>query len=96
MSGKQRRGRWQYKIYRLKNPPNTMHAEKVARTAEETLLADLAVMDNRGWEIAHVFPTGTHFLMRRERTDWKAWTPADGFEDDDAGKVDDDPKEQQQ
>lgn len=85
------RGKFQYKVYRLKNPPNIAHGDRAATEAEERLLADLAAMDRQGWEIAYPFPNGTHFLMRRERTDWKPWDP-DNDPDDDAGEVDSDPQ----
>lgn len=66
--------RTEYKTYVLKSP-HVDHPDKLAAATEKKLLDDLASMDEQGWEIAFVFPSGSHVLMKRSRPDWPKWDP---------------------
>lgn len=58
-----------YKLYVLKTPQAATGAAAPSAT-EQRLIDDLHMMDADGWEIAHVFASGTHILMTR-KADWK-------------------------
>lgn len=89
-TGKQRRGRFEYKILMIKSPHVASRAE-VAMATQHKLLDDLSALDSRGWVIAFIFPDASHMLMRRERPDWSPWQPGDP--DDDAGELDTEPQD---
>ena len=85
--------RLEYKLYLLKSPARR-DKDEIPHATEEKLLTELAAMDEDGWGIAFVFPSGTHILMSRERPDWPAWKPDDKKDDSTAsgGKIETDPK----
>jgi hypothetical protein len=57
-------GKFEYKIYKLRMPAG---GQSDYAAAEQKLLDELAALDEDGWEIAEIFPQGTHFLMKRPR-----------------------------
>lgn len=54
-----------YKLYIL-TTPHVRSVAEVPHSSETRLLDDLHDMDEDGWEIAHVFASGTHILMKRK------------------------------
>lgn len=54
-----------YKLYLL-TTPHVRAKEDVPHATEQKLLDDLEDLDQDGWEIAHVFASGTHILMKRK------------------------------
>lgn len=59
-----------FKIYHCRTP-QVRNAADVPHATEQQLIDDLHDMDADGWEIAHGFPTGTCFLMKRK----DSWVP---------------------